>query len=470
MYYQHQNWSFGTKYIVLLLLVGVSWPLAAATVKARLNYTNPLPRVESVRLENLAGNVQVRAGESFRVTAIIVAEGTDRSAADALAETVGLAAFQSGGTFNVQVQYPVERYHSFRYIPSPINEQDDNGLRTRCFLSVCINRLLVQYQGQEVYLYRGTDRGIPLHVDLDVQIPPGLKVKLVNCLGYIDVEGLKNDLNIETVNGGVTVSDLTGNLGVEGGAADFYAKNVTGNIQAVTTSGDVHLSGLHGELMTTKTDTGGVYAKSVTGSFQIKTESGEVHISGLQGNFVAHTESGDIFAQSISGAFRANTYSGEVQVWDSSDSNLFVRTGSGDVRFNDVKGSMNLNTGSGDIVLRGANGSLRAYTTSGKVAAYSYVAGNNVFVNTNGGNVLLDGDATAIRKLSIHTNSGGVLLLFPGTLSMQLDATSIDGLIRVRFANMPNEIERHRFFSTDFGRGQGRGTISTHQGNIGISG
>lgn len=396
----------------LALLLAGQAQAEAITTRSTISYAGPLPTgIASLKLENLAGHLSVTQGSSFLVTATVVAGGMDQAAALALAQSVRFDTNLSGNSFTLHVHYPVDEYTSYNY-PNSDNAASENN---NCFGIFCFNDggSNLSYQGTKVHVYRGGDRGTQLHVDLVVQIPAGMALTLVNYAGLTEANGIKNDLQVKT------------------------------------SSGDAHISDVHGQ-------------------FSADTGSGDVHVANLTGDLTADTGSGDVFAEHISGNVHADTGSGDVHVSESNSQTLYADTGSGDVTFSNVKGDMKLDTGSGDVRLDGANGSLHADTGSGDVIAKNYTGGESIWADTGSGDVSLAGDLSAVRKLYIDTGSGDATLKTTASLSLHLDASSNSGDVNIDLPDMHNMAMHRGKFVADFGKAEGKGTISTGSGDINV--
>lgn len=401
--------------MALAALGGTRAAWAASQATETLSYSGPLPAgITALKVENLAGHVSVTQGTSFKVTATVVAGGKDQAAAQTLAQSVRLDTSQSGSGFTVHVNYPVNQYDTYWY---PSQDSDSGNGDNFCVLGIfCVNGggNNLTYQGTEVRVYRGGNRGTPLHVDIVIQVPTRTAFALINYVGRSEIQGLQNDIRIKS------------------SSADAYAKDISGKLEA---------------------DTG----------------SGDVHVSNLTGDFTADTGSGDVFADHVTGNVHADTGSGDVHVSNSSGQNLYADTGSGDVSFNDVKGDMKLSTGSGDVNLHGANGSLHADTGSGDVMASDYVSGESVWADTGSGDVSLAGDLSTLRKLYIDTGSGDATLKATNGMSLHLEASSDSGDININMPDMRNVNTHRSSFTADIGKAEGTGTISTGSGDIMVS-
>ena len=395
-----------------LLLAGQA-QADSVTTQSTLNYAGPLPAgTASLKLENLAGHVSITQGSRFQVIATVVAGGKDQADAQALAQSVRFDTSQSGTDFTLHVHYPVDQYTSYNY-PNTDNTASESN---NCFGVFCFNGggSNLSYQGTKVHVYRGGNRGTPLYVDLAVQIPAGMSLALVNYAGLTEA----NDIKI--------------------------------NLRVKTSSGDVHVTGMHGQ-------------------FSADTGSGDVHVADLTGDLTANTGSGDVFASHVIGNVHADTGSGDVHVSEANSQILYADTGSGDVTFSNVKGDMKFDTGSGDVRLDDANGSLHADTGSGDVIARNYTGGESIWAGTGSGDVSLTGDLSAVRKLYIDTGSGDASLKTTDGLSLHMDASSNSGDVNINLPHMHNMAMHRGKFIADFGKAEGSGTISTGSGDINVT-
>lgn len=403
--------------VLVLPALLLARPAAAATVQTSLSYTGPLPAgITTVKVENLAGHAQVTLGPRFQVTATVVAGGSDQAAAQALAQSVHLDTSVSGGVFTVHVHYPLDQYDSYQYPARRKDQGNDSGF---CLLGIfCVNgggNSNLKYQDNRVRVYVGGTRGTPLYVDLAIQVPAGTDFSLLNYMGLVETRGLKSNTRVKTAGADVQVHDHTG---------AFFA------------------------------DTG----------------SGDVHVETMSGDLGADTGSGDVFAEDLKGNLHADTGSGDVHLSNSRGQMLYADTGSGDVFMTGTQGDMKLDTGSGDVRLKDAGGSLHADTGSGDVIASGYTSGDSVWADTGSGDVTLAGDFSAMRKFYIDTGSGDATLKTTAGLSLHLDASSDSGDLNINLPDMRNVTSHRGSFSADFGKAEGRGTISTGSGDISISG
>jgi len=118
------------------------------------------------------------------------------------------------------------------------------------------------------------------------------------------------------------------------------------------------------------------------------------------------------------------------------ESDLNVRTGDGNVRVNDVRGTLQLQTGDGDVRVRDVEGSLRAETNDGNVD----VAGRFDVLNlrTGDGNVDAEIAASSTQQPGwmLRSGDGNIRLRLPDYFAADLDAHTGDGKVKVDFPIM----------------------------------
>lgn len=309
------------------------------TVTKTLNNTQTIPADARVSLENLVGHVQIsQGGSKLQVTATVIAGGKNQAAAQALADTIKLEVQQSQNQVLIHVDYPVGEHDRYQYIPTHPQEHEDGGLQVLGFnLGTSFSSSSLTYQDHDVHVYQGKSRGVPLHVDLDVKLPAGVTVELVNHVGRIQAQDLKNTLTL-------------------------------------------------------KVDSGDVSAGAITGNLNVNSSSGDVRITKHRGSVTVHTGSGDVTAREITGAVGLHTGSGDVDGQNLHGDSLTMETGSGDIELNDIGGALKLEAGSGDITLGGVGKvpTARIECGSGDITLRGDLSGIQAFdLQTGSGDVTL---------------------------------------------------------------------------------
>lgn len=273
--------------LLVALVLGGPWlPARAApaqTFSKTLQRDVDVGTNTRVRVENLAGFARVSQGGSrFHVTAKVVAGGKDMAAARALADSIRLDVGQDAGQVTVHVNYPVGAHASYQYIPGKSSQSSNHGINVLgMHLNIGHSSSDVDYQGTHVHVYQGDDEGVPVHVDLELQVPAGVNADVVNKVGNMAASGLHGDLRLESASGDILARDINGRLEAHTGSGDLDLAGITGTLDAHSGSGDVTLDDIHGDtgVHTGSGDIKG--ARIEAASLELEAGSGDVSLSGL---------------------------------------------------------------------------------------------------------------------------------------------------------------------------------------------
>ena len=133
-------------------------------------------------------------------------------------------------------------------------------------------------------------------------------------------------------------------------SADVVARGVLGSANVATASGDVELERVEGGV-TVKTASGDVAAREVAGSLNVQTASGDVSVEAARGPVTMATASGDVEIGEAYDNVNVNTVSGDQHHRAVMLGNVGAHSVSGDVEIGVRKGSrawLDCNTVSGD--------------------------------------------------------------------------------------------------------------------------
>jgi len=135
------------------------------------------------------------------------------------------------------------------------------------------------------------------------------------------------------------------------------------------------------------------------------TSSGDIKISGLHGDLSLESGSGDLVLDHITGTVKTQSGSGDVRA-DAISGPFSAEASSGDIRLEEeAKGDVQIHTGSGNIEAKGVDGSLRVEAGSGDVSLDGFPAGGWQ-ARTGSGNLTLHLDPRSAFDLDASTNSG----------------------------------------------------------------
>jgi hypothetical protein len=158
-------------------------------------------------------------------------------------------------------------------------------------------------------------------LDLTVELPASLEIRLTDSSGDLSVEGVK-DLQVEDSSGDQRIRDIGGNVKVTDSSGEIDIKEIRGNVEVSDSSGDVLIADVTGSVTIPVDSSGGLTFRRVQGAVHIETDSsgdisidevnhdvqidndssGDIRVSAVGGNLiVAHDSSGDIEHRNVLG-------------------------------------------------------------------------------------------------------------------------------------------------------------------------
>ena len=329
----------------ILLAVALLGACATTMAKPPASYHRTIEQTENVTpatrlsLENLVGHVEVsQGGAQLKVNAVVVAGGDNADQARALADTIKLSVQRDGDNLVMHVDYPVAAHDMYQYIPDNADKSQHQGIRIfGLHFGSSTSNTSLRYQDRDVRVHQGSDHGVPLHVDLQVQLPAGLHAEISNHVGSIHAQQINNSLSLKTDSGDIDGSDIGGELAIHTGSGDSRINRLRGSLHARAGSGDVTLQEIHGDT-------------------EVHTGSGDIDGTGVHGGTVSiHAGSGDISLAGLEGSLKMETGSGDITLSDlGATPGARISCGSGDIHLSgDLSGmhGFDLHTGSGDITL-----------------------------------------------------------------------------------------------------------------------
>lgn len=330
-----------------------------------------VPEAGLLTIRNLAGVARLHASEGPAVTvrATVRAGGDDEEDARLLAERIAFSTQERRGDVELTVTYPVEEYSSFHY-------ESDGSSGILSWFGGGSTR--VRYMDRRVDVStRRHASAATVHADLEIGVPAGVRLHLVNAIGRATAQGVAADLKLEVDSGEVSSSGGSGNLVLD-------------------------------------------------------TGSGSIEVDGHAGNVSADTGSGGVVVQRIQGEVRVDTGSGSVRVREIEGPFVGVDTGSGSVSLDQVAGALDVDTGSGSVSGTGLvlGERLRVDTGSGGVRLEGdFERVRDVVVDTGSGAVRLSMSAWPSMRLDLRTSSGGLDVDLPDLRRLRSDRNSLLGEI-----------------------------------------
>ncbi len=189
-----------------------------------------------------------------------------------------------------------------------------------------------------------------IEVLLELQVPPGLPVRVTTSSGDVQAVSLCDPLAVTVSSGDVTLSALRAAASVQSVSGDVALAQVAG-ARVRTTSGDVSVNGV--------------------GALDCVTVSGDIEVKGARDSLVLGSQSGDLTVTDAPAGLRARSTSGELDVRGACG-RVWLETASGEIRtrLRAPLRSADLASISGEIsaeLVSGLGAQLTASTTSGDI-------------------------------------------------------------------------------------------------------
>ena len=170
-------------------------------------------------------------------------------------------------------------------------------------------------------------------VKLEITAPAGTHLDAYTGSGSMSVQGLSGDAKLDTASGSVDVRDLSGNVEVDTASGSVDIVDVTGEIDAHTASGSIDVRGAMGQVRL-GTGSGSIeYQGTPQGDCRFETGSGGITLklpADLNMEVDLDTGSGDIDVDfAVDG--RATKQKVKGVIGDGSQGSIFAHTGSGSI-------------------------------------------------------------------------------------------------------------------------------------------
>ena len=176
-----------------------------------------------------------------------------------------------------------------------------------------------------------------------------------------------------------------------------------------------------------KTGGGGITVTDLTGEVKAHTGGGSLSMARVQGPLTGDTGGGGVAATGCEGTIKLNTGGGGAHVSGGGGS-LDLRTGGGDVSAKKFDGPVRLQTGGGDLTVEHVTGEINGSTGGGSIQAVlpSEIAAD-VKLSTGGGGITVSIPTTAAFNLDAKTSGGGVSTDLPVSVVGKMEHGRLEG-------------------------------------------
>ncbi len=172
-------------------------------------------------------------------------------------------------------------------------------------------------------------------------------------------------VKIETEDGEIVTTGISGRLEVESGAGTIHLDDIGGAINAQTGGGAIDVGNVGSDLT-------------------VRTGGGTIHIGSVKGKVVAESGGGNLVLISGSQEASLQTGGGSIHV-DKCTGQLKAETGGGGIEVGEVGGGATMGTGAGAIKISSAAGPVKVENGSGRIELWGVPSAH---VETGAGSVI----------------------------------------------------------------------------------
>lgn len=138
-------------------------------------------------------------------------------------------------------------------------------------------------------------------VNLEVEMPKGMHLKIVDGSGSIQIFGLLGNLVIDDDTGSIEIESIMGNTTVDDGSGSVVINDVTGNVVVKDGSGLIEIADITGDVSIVD-GSGHILVLKIRGNVTVKDGSGDIDISDVTQNLsIREAGSGELSIERING-------------------------------------------------------------------------------------------------------------------------------------------------------------------------
>jgi DUF4097 and DUF4098 domain-containing protein YvlB len=140
-------------------------------------------------------------------------------------------------------------------------------------------------------------------INLTIEIPKRLNVKITDSSGPIIVRELDSSLTIDDGSGSIEIKDVIGEVRVDDFSGSIVIEDIEGNVVVIDRSGSIAIEYVVGDVQV-KDGTGSIMIGAVDGNVSVSDSSGSIDVQSIKKNvFIVIREggSGDVIVEGIKG-------------------------------------------------------------------------------------------------------------------------------------------------------------------------
>jgi hypothetical protein len=261
------------------------------------------------------------------------------------------------------------------------------------------------------------------YTHLDLVVPPGTAVKVVNEHGAIDVADVAR-ADLSASHDSVRVSRVGGAVEIQGRHGDVHASGIKGDLRLTNKHGDVTVEDVEGGV-TLDVQHGSVTAARV-GSLTVNSAHGNVTAETVRGDLEVHGRHGSVQGRDVTGRATVDTTFDGITL-EKIGGDAEARTEHGEVRITDAAGAASAEASFDDVTLTRIGGPATMVVRHGAARGQHLYKG--AVVRASGDEVVVE---DFLGPIEIESERAAVRLVPAGAISAAVKVTSTRGGIELQ--------------------------------------
>jgi len=122
-------------------------------------------------------------------------------------------------------------------------------------------------------------------VDLDIQVPSNLQLRVDDGSGLINISKMKNGVNIDDGSGALELTQIDGKVYINDGSGSIDVDQVNGDVTIEDGSGSLSVTNVQGDL-SIDDGSGNIDVADIIGSVSVDDGSGSIKINNVSNDFI----------------------------------------------------------------------------------------------------------------------------------------------------------------------------------------
>jgi DUF4097 and DUF4098 domain-containing protein YvlB len=317
---------------------------------------------------------------------------------------------------------------------------------------------------------------------LDIVVPPGTAVKVVNEHGAIDVADVAR-ADVSGSHDSVRVARVGGRAEIQGRHGDVHASGIKGDLRLTNRHGDTTVEDVEGRV-TLDVQHGGITAARV-GSLTVTSAHGDVTAETVRGDLEVHGQHGSVQGRDVTGRASVDTTFEGITL-DKIGGDAAARTEHGEIRITDVTGAVKAEASFDDVTLTRIGGPATIVVRHGAVRGHDLykgaivrASGDEVLLEDFRGPVEVESERAAVRLvpagaisagIKVTSTHGGIELQVPAGSRFDLKASADHGQISTDVPDLNTTETSTGKLAATLGGGGNAVTLSATHGDVALHG